>query len=469
MRLWKIVKIVLFCMVFVLLLDRIYTILSWKDTAGDYHSSLDSYYDLEEDIVDVVFFGSSHCYGSFDPSVFWDDYGIASFNLAISGQDFAATYYTMKEAIKTQSPKLFVVDLFGSTFTGYAVEGNVYRNTLPFKYSKNSYELIDSLVKDEERKMDFWARLPIFHTRYKELKKEDFDTNLPTYLGYSAGYVANSVGELIYYDTEESTPFPEERNEWFFKMIELAKENDIELCFVVAPYVADEADQKLIKYAKDVAAENNIPVVDFIQLGKEIGLDTNTDFGDWGHLNHRGATKVSEYLSDYIAKNYDLEDYRGDERYALWDDNSKLRNHEEQNRDLKYSYDLTAYVDKITKFEDYVIVVSTAGNHLSDSADISADLDKLGIGSEFYSGGFWVIEDGEMVYMTTDTNAFKNISLGTNDIVISRAEGENSVIVNKEQYKIVNDGINILVFDKGFGVVADHIGFSSPHDYAVAR
>lgn len=469
MRLWKTVKIVLFCTIFVLLLDRIYTILSWKDTAGDYYSSLDSYYDLEEDIVDVVFFGSSHCYCSIDPSVLWDDYGIASFNLAISGQDFAGTYYTMKESLKTQKPKVFVVDLYSSLYLGYAVEGNLYRNTLPFKYSKNYYELIDSLVKDEERKMDFWTRWPIFHTRYKELKKEDFDTNLPTYLGYHAEYVTNPVGELIYYDTEEYTPFPEERNEWFLKIIELAQENNVELCFVIAPYTAKESEHMLHNYAKKVATENDIPVLDFIQLSEEIGLNTDTDFIDWGHTNHSGAAKISKYLGDFLKETYDLQDYRGDERYALWEENSRLRNQEEQNRDLKFSLDIATYVEKVQKLEDHIVVVYTTGNHLSDVVDISDELSKLGIGNEFYAGGVWVLEDGELVYANSDANSINHFDLGTSDLLISRADGVNSVVVDKQKFQIVQDGINFLVYDKGLRIVADLIGFSTPHDYGVAR
>ena len=110
MRIKRIAGTIVFCAVFLILLNRIYTVLSWKDTAGEYYSSVDSFYEVDKGLVDVLFFGSSHCYCSIDPSVLWEEHGIGSFSLAISGQDFAGTYYTLKEALKTQDPK--VVDNF---------------------------------------------------------------------------------------------------------------------------------------------------------------------------------------------------------------------------------------------------------------------------------------------------------------------------------------------------------------------
>ena len=42
-----------------------------------------------------------------------------------------------------------------------------------------------------------------------------------------------------------------------------------------------------------------------------------------GHLNPRGASKVTAFLGVWLAENYDLEDRRGDHAYAYWDENLK--------------------------------------------------------------------------------------------------------------------------------------------------
>ena len=146
MKIKNAAKIVIFCILFLFLLNRIYDIFSWKDTAGDYYSSMDSFYDLEKDMVDVLFLGSSHVYCSVIPAQLWEDYGMASFNMAISGQDLASSYYSFKEALKTQDLDVVCVDLYGCVFHGYLIEGNLYRNTLSRKLSFTSIEAVNSIV-----------------------------------------------------------------------------------------------------------------------------------------------------------------------------------------------------------------------------------------------------------------------------------------------------------------------------------
>ena len=44
-----------------------------------------------------------------------------------------------------------------------------------------------------------------------------------------------------------------------------------------------------------------------------------TDSRDGGnHLNYSGAKKISVWLGDYLAKDYQLEDHRKDRRYQRW-------------------------------------------------------------------------------------------------------------------------------------------------------
>ena len=81
------VKIIAFCLIAVLLFRYLYRVLSWKDTGGSYLSAMETFYSLEDNSVDVLFLGSSHCYCAVDNAKFWKDEGIAAYNLSISGQD----------------------------------------------------------------------------------------------------------------------------------------------------------------------------------------------------------------------------------------------------------------------------------------------------------------------------------------------------------------------------------------------
>lgn len=222
------IKIVVFCLIGILLLQRLYQIFSWKDTAGDYKSSMETFYRLDRNSVDVLFLGSSHCYFSVDVANLWENHGIAAYSLAISGQDLASSYHCLVEALKTQKPKVVFLESYGGIFHGYGVRGNMYRNLLAYRPSLNFLQAIRSIAEEEEWR-DYALKWPILHTRYRELKREDFLRERSVYMGYAADFVPRSV-ELRTYDGEETIPIGEEEEEWLCKIISLTKEEDIQLC-----------------------------------------------------------------------------------------------------------------------------------------------------------------------------------------------------------------------------------------------
>ena len=71
-------------------------ILKVKYVDGIY--SMKRFYELEDDSVDVLFLGSSHVFETYNTSVLWDEYGIASYVLGGSVQPMWNTYFYMKEA-----------------------------------------------------------------------------------------------------------------------------------------------------------------------------------------------------------------------------------------------------------------------------------------------------------------------------------------------------------------------------------
>lgn len=164
---------VCFVVLLVLILRHVYSVLSWKDTAGNYLSSVQQLYHTPEQTMDVVFMGSSHCYCSIYPEYLWRDYGYSAFDMAVSGQDKSANYYSLLELLKTQSPQVVFVEAYALLYDGYSQEGNAYRNLLSMKNSVNQFRLIREAA-DEEKQMDYLLRWPIVHTRYAELTRYDF-------------------------------------------------------------------------------------------------------------------------------------------------------------------------------------------------------------------------------------------------------------------------------------------------------
>ena len=114
-------------------------------------------------------------------------------------------------------------------FDGYLIEGNRYRNILPFKLSQNYYSAVMDMV-EEDKRMDYLLKWPIIHTRYKELKAEDF-VEPKTYIGYRSEFQRQGVEEIAPYTGIESAPMSENGEKWLREIIALAEENDIELRF----------------------------------------------------------------------------------------------------------------------------------------------------------------------------------------------------------------------------------------------
>lgn len=68
--------------------------------------------ELEKNSVDVLFLGNSHAECSVAPLQLFEEAGIKSWVLKSSGCNMPVRYYYLKEALKTQKPRLIAVEIF---------------------------------------------------------------------------------------------------------------------------------------------------------------------------------------------------------------------------------------------------------------------------------------------------------------------------------------------------------------------
>lgn len=468
MRLKKAVKIIAFCTMLIVCINRLYEIFSWKDSAGDYCSAMNSFYELEDDLVDVLFLGSSHCYCSINNAVLWDEQGISSFSLAISGQELAGTYHCFVEALKTQTPEVVCLEIgYGASAQGYGIESNMYRNTLPYRYSVNAVNVVREIAED--RQGELLLRWPIIHTRYAELKEQDFWKKFPVYVGYRAEFKTMQVIPLCTYFDEEMVAMEEETEAWLRKIIALAEENNIKMCLFVAPYVTVDEEQKLFNYVESLAQEHNIPFLNMTRMDKELQLDLTTDFLDMGHTNYYGAQKVSSYMGRYLKQNFELNDRRGQEEYVLWEENSRVRSHEYQNQVLKTTYDIPSYLNALANLQDYTIVVSTDGDYISLDAGMEECVYSLGLDGFYDAPGIWVINDGELVVKCIGRDMLEYMDVADDYLAVSRIAGVSSIIINKTNYAKSANGVNIVVYDNLLGEIVDAVALDVSNPSEIVR
>lgn len=444
-----------------------YKVLKWKDTTGDYLSSVEMLKATDKDLIDVVFMGSSHAYNGFNPAYYWEDKGWACFDMTISGQDTASTYYHLKNLLRTQSPKVVCVDLYGITFESHGVEGNVYRNYLSMPTSLLSVKLVKEYI-EKDKWQDYILRFPIVHTRYRELEKYDFYKYKPnTYLrGERMEWVVGQVEEPDVCDGElKPSGLSESKEKWLDDMYELSLEEGFELIFVVLPFNVDAESQGKMDTVSQYCEERGIAFYDLNRLRKEAGFDYSRDFIDGGHLNVNGAKKVELFLKDEFEC-YNLPDHRGDERYYQWDEDLENFNREDYINDMKVTEDLCALCSMIGAGEDFISVVSLEGDYIDRNNIYYEPLSILGMTYEEYEkGGKWIFEDGILTKVCeNEINAdpyFKE--LGDMNTLKIQYEGdylfpENIMINDKTCYSYGNF-MTITIYDKRLGELVSVKGF----------
>lgn len=446
----KICRCICFALIVTIVVCHIYKVLSYKVTTDEDLSSVSMLYNTEDNLIDAVFLGTSHTYCSIYPSVMWNEYGISAFDMSISGQDKDSTYHAIIEVLKTQSPKVVFVDIYGMLFDLAFKDWLVYRNYLTFNYSKNSYEHVKDGITDNPG--DFLLRFPIIHTRYKELIKTDF-------ISYSENEYrrGESLGWRIqegYTDpegrlTEAVEELSEKNKNWLEKLKKLSEDEGFELVLFIAPFSIIESQQQIFNGAKQFAAENGIAFYDLNNLYEEIGLDYGQDMLDVEHTNGWGATKVSAYLAEILAKEYGLSDHRGDSKYYQWDLNYERYAHSLAENELAGTIRTDWYLEKAMGLKDVAVYESLEG----DCSNITEYLYTLGFSEEDIAlGGKWIYEDGVRTKLMDNVGGtLINREYSDFDNVLVQYIDDNrwaDILVNGQSVVQVENGLNIIVYDK---------------------
>lgn len=251
--------------------------------------------------IEVLFLGDSLCYSSFYPIYLYQEQGYTSYVCGTSAQRICDTYLILKNAFKTQSPKLVVLET-----------NCIYRK---LDNGKNGDEIMNWLIK----------KIPVFknHSYWKNLTKNvEIKYNQRKEEGQKGFKLRRTVipyrgGEYMS-KTDDCKKIPEVSSEYLKKIADLCRENNAELILV------STLSPKNWNYEKhngvgQWAADNGIPYLD-MNMENCIKIDWDCDTKDGGdHLNLEGAKKVTSYIGNYLKENYHLTDYREEASYLTWD------------------------------------------------------------------------------------------------------------------------------------------------------
>lgn len=277
-------------------------------------SAIDKFHELPEDSVEVIGYGSSHMWRGVNPKQLYSSYGIGFYNYGCNWQNINTTLLFIEDSIKTQKPKVAVIEtyLVGDYKENQNIDGEIYYTTAIEKSQDKKDYLKMCFGDDKERYLSYYMPLCAFHDNWTEINNVSFIPKSDWEYGFdkTMGFVQldNEFPIQIMDKAQmEQRELDDTSMAILDEIVKVCKDNGIQIVFLT---IASQEEYNYSDAMAEYAASNNIPLIDTYVSRDEIALDGATDYSDEGHLNVKGANKMSEYLGAYLSANYDLVDFR---------------------------------------------------------------------------------------------------------------------------------------------------------------
>ncbi|HAV90394.1 hypothetical protein SAMN02745111_00667 [Eubacterium uniforme] len=355
------IKVVASLLIFTIIFNYLFGVRGVMKMATDVTNVpyYNTFYDLPKNTVDGIVLGNSVAHRGWSDVTAWNESGMTVYSLATESQPIPLTKYIIEEALKTQDLKFVVIELHGmrGNMFYYPSETFLRRITDIMPMSKNkvetskaAYEYYNKIADYRENVLKRGASVEIdeaslylpflkYHSRWQDLEREDFiDCTSDTMSTYSAEHMCEiaDVEPLPNDDkfgyTEEASGLGDYQVEAFADLLDYLKKKDLQAIFVSFPSKLSKIEQTQInqsikminEYDYDKFSVCNMNTEDVFKgtnegLNKELQIDWKKDFYGKDHVNSIGNQKTTKYLMNFIKKQVDVKDKRGDKKYVAWD------------------------------------------------------------------------------------------------------------------------------------------------------
>lgn len=463
--------------IFFILLGCVNRVLAFKYDDGIY--SIQKFYELEDNTVDALILGSSHAYANINTATLWKEYGIASYVLAGSAQPMWNTYYYLKEALKTQTPKLIVLEGYlVIEEKEYSEEAYIIKNTYGMKWSQNKIEAV-KVSAPRESWPAFFLEYSQYHNRYAELSEEDFlcDKGSKRYENWKGSQVLMQTTPMEAPDIGDDiadVKLTDKTEKYYRAVIELAQEKGIPIVIVVSPYAGIvPKDQALFQTAEKIAGEYGVPFINYNGRRDLLPIDYETDNAEMSHLNYRGSCKLSKVLGEYIVSHYDIPDRRGETAYVGWEKDADYLYASMVNQQMRETTDVDVILDYMQKRE-YDVFLSIDGYGSAENETAGRFLNGMGITETGYGGIWYLKKEKEPIWRSGDGEAVYFYETDRHDFGLRRTRSDddsynNEICIDNKIYQTVKNGVNVVVFDTVMDEVVDSFGLDADDSYVLKR
>lgn len=322
-KLLFLLRAAVFCILLFLLLRYALYVLVPKHDYGI--CSMTNLYQQQEDQIDVLVLGTSLAYAGVNTHVLWSEYGIAAYDLCGAEQPYWASFHYLEEALKTQRPRLIVLDAKASTYSeDYSGRGRTFLCSMGIRDLGSRLAAIRSCVSDEEF-MGYALGFPELHSFYHEVTWDSF-AYPPDNGGRGSswkGYIEQAATEpasrpsLVRVETKKPVNAREEA--YLRRIIALTQREGIPLLLVGFPNPAYADDHLYYNSVWAIAEECGVPYINYNAPGLRYGLTYASCFADQQHLNVKGSVIFSRKLGEDLRTLFELPDRRADAAYRSWE------------------------------------------------------------------------------------------------------------------------------------------------------
>ena len=360
----------------------------------------DSFHNLPENSMDVIVLGSSHAQYSFSPTFFYEDTGLYAYVLGSACQPLEVSYQMLREALKTQSPKLVILETYTATPLRSVCEADSCYVTA--EYQMRGMEKINTInYLPEEKAVTYRNDFINYHNDWRTKETFDFlfeedDKSIDQSFGYipieSDSSYDNWWYAIKYNDKNNDVELDGLDLDSLNNILNLCRENNIELLMYFTPMdMLDELNQKYRYKVWEYCEDNNVKYVDFVDLSEELDYRIPVH-NDGFHSKVTGANVTTSYLANFIK-----------------DNNYEFNHKEDENLNKLYEYYVDLYdyflfygehnpgkyLDRVVNYP-YLKIIRYKGTKLNGSlreAFVKMNLNDMIEGANYYA----VINNGVVI------------------------------------------------------------------------
>lgn len=192
--------------------------------------------------IDVLVLGSSDAQFSFVPNFFFEDTGLYSYVRGTPCQPLEVSYEMLKESLKTQKPKIVLLEVFTAMPLRKICEDDVCYVTAQYQMTGNEkYNTINYLPKEKAK--EYRNEFINYHNDWRT--RTDYESILPKNAFNSNKHIDSNFGYVYQYSGEEIP-----KNYW----LPLEHNNDIDISL-------DFLDILSLNKIYALCKENNIELI----------------------------------------------------------------------------------------------------------------------------------------------------------------------------------------------------------------